>query len=324
MIGPTGILNLTGDFRVSGAPVDHSSQHVTVGIPNGIECNLCYYHLVAFLSNRQPRGNQAQGAFVQYLKYALGEIVLVVIGILIALQINDWYQERLNRQSEHEYLLSMMRDLTEDARELRMAIDGNDSLLEGQNETLRLLAKPEESDAWKRDIYLHGLKYSYWYVVMEFSRLTMTQLQYSGDMQLITDAQVREAMVAYEQGLETAQQQSRDVMVYFHEMEESHKRLFNLTLSKQALEFIEQDYLNMLQPMDVFEPLVPQGDYFASDDPALIADYHDDMLYYRTALNILTLMHRRQLRLAESLSTLIEKQYGIENQVMKHEAVGSN
>jgi len=149
---------------------------------------------------------------------------------------------------------------------------------------------------------------------MEFSRLTMTQLQYSGDMRLITDAKVREAMVAYEQGLETSEQQSRDVTVYFHELEDSHKRLFNLVLSKQALEFIEQDYLNMLEPMEVFQPLVQRGQYLASDDPAVFADYYDDMLYYRTALNILNLMYRRQLQLAESLSTLIGTQYGIPNQ----------
>lgn len=146
---------------------------------------------------------------------------------------------------------------------------------------------------------------------MEFSQLTMAQLQYSGDMRLITDVEVREAMVAYEQGLETARQQSRDVMTYFHELEESHKQLFNLTLSKRALEFIELDYLNMLQPLEVFEPLVPEGDYLSSDDPVLIADYYDDMLYYRTALNILTLMYQRQLRLADPLSALIEEEYGI-------------
>ena len=33
--------------------------------------------------------------FVRYLKYALGEIILVVIGILIALQINNWNNHRL-------------------------------------------------------------------------------------------------------------------------------------------------------------------------------------------------------------------------------------
>jgi len=100
-------------------------------------------------------------------------------------------------------------------------------------------------------------------------------------------------------------------MTYFHELEESHKALFDLTLSKQAMEFIEQDYLNMLQPIEVFQPLVRPGNYLSSDDPLLIADYYDDMLYYRTALNILTLMYERQLQLADSLSTLIESQYGL-------------
>jgi hypothetical protein len=248
---------------------------------------------------------------MRYTRYALGEIVLVVVGILIALQINDWYQEHLDRQTESEYLISMKRDLAEDARELRSAIGGNSHLLAGLDRTLRLLAEPGDDAAWRRDLYVHGFKYTYWFVVTEFSRLTMAQLQYSGDMRLIKDARVREAMISYEQGLETAQQQGRDIMTYFHELEESHKALFDLTLSKKAMEFIEEDYLNMLQPIKVFESLVPEGAYLSDDNPSLITDYYDDMLYYRTALNILTLMYERQLRLAESLSSLIQEQYGI-------------
>jgi len=37
-----------------------------------------------------------EGKTTNYLKYAVGEIVLVVIGILIALQINNWNSERIN------------------------------------------------------------------------------------------------------------------------------------------------------------------------------------------------------------------------------------
>lgn len=40
----------------------------------------------------------------KYLSYAIGEIVLVVIGILIALQINDWNQHRLNKIEKGEIL----------------------------------------------------------------------------------------------------------------------------------------------------------------------------------------------------------------------------
>jgi Family of unknown function (DUF6090) len=40
------------------------------------------------------------GKTSKYLKYAIGEIVLVVIGILIALQINNWNENRKNRVKE--------------------------------------------------------------------------------------------------------------------------------------------------------------------------------------------------------------------------------
>jgi Family of unknown function (DUF6090) len=44
---------------------------------------------------------------VKYFRYAIGEIVLVVIGILIALSINNWNQERLERKSEHKILIDL-------------------------------------------------------------------------------------------------------------------------------------------------------------------------------------------------------------------------
>ena len=39
---------------------------------------------------------------IKYLRYAIGEIVLVVIGILIALQINNWNQNRIQLKQEQK------------------------------------------------------------------------------------------------------------------------------------------------------------------------------------------------------------------------------
>ncbi|MBC3847906.1 hypothetical protein H8K90_16035 [Winogradskyella echinorum] len=47
----------------------------------------------------------------KYLKYAIGEIVLVVIGILIALSINNWNEQRKVRTNERELLSSILKDL---------------------------------------------------------------------------------------------------------------------------------------------------------------------------------------------------------------------
>jgi hypothetical protein len=52
-----------------------------------------------------------EGKTTRYLKYAIGEIVLVVIGILIALSINNWNQERQNCLKEEGYLENLERDL---------------------------------------------------------------------------------------------------------------------------------------------------------------------------------------------------------------------
>ncbi len=56
-----------------------------------------------------------QGKTSKYFKYAIGEIVLVVIGILIALQINNWNEDRKNRSLEDDYLIALQEDLISDS-----------------------------------------------------------------------------------------------------------------------------------------------------------------------------------------------------------------
>jgi hypothetical protein len=48
--------------------------------------------------------------------YAIGEIVLVVIGILIALSINNWNQERVSNDKAYSYLNQINKDLSLDLR----------------------------------------------------------------------------------------------------------------------------------------------------------------------------------------------------------------
>ncbi len=49
----------------------------------------------------------------KYLKYAIGEIILVVIGILIALSINNWNEERKNILNESQLVKNIVEDLIE-------------------------------------------------------------------------------------------------------------------------------------------------------------------------------------------------------------------
>lgn len=57
----------------------------------------------------------SENKFSKYLIYAIGEIILVVIGILLALQINNWNENRKENAKIDTYLESMLVDLNNDA-----------------------------------------------------------------------------------------------------------------------------------------------------------------------------------------------------------------
>ncbi|MFY0602857.1 MAG: ankyrin repeat domain-containing protein [Flavobacteriaceae bacterium] len=60
-----------------------------------------------------------ENKFSKYLLYAIGEIVLVVIGILIALQLNTWKDDKQNKKIELDYLNGIVANLERDISELK-------------------------------------------------------------------------------------------------------------------------------------------------------------------------------------------------------------
>ena len=58
----------------------------------------------------------------QYIKYAIGEITLVVLGILIALQINNWNEDKKEDKALKEYLVKIKSNTLEDRRALDSTI----------------------------------------------------------------------------------------------------------------------------------------------------------------------------------------------------------
>lgn len=60
----------------------------------------------------------SENMFRKYLFYAIGEIVLVVIGILIALQINNWNEEQKRRIEERDVLMELRRELDLNLKDL--------------------------------------------------------------------------------------------------------------------------------------------------------------------------------------------------------------
>jgi len=73
----------------------------------------------------------AQGKTTNYIKYALGEIVLVVIGILIALQVNNWNENRISFTKKEKLLNALKIEFKSNLTQLDKVLYFDKIVLEG-------------------------------------------------------------------------------------------------------------------------------------------------------------------------------------------------
>jgi len=126
-------------------------------------------------------------------KYALGEVSLIVIGILIALFINDWAIERADRKLEAEYLQRIGDELRDDKRVLELIIrevDRNRLFASDLNEFFdRRMAAADH-----QRLVVAILKFGLDPIDLVFDASTFDDLVSTGRLRLISDPEVRQAI----------------------------------------------------------------------------------------------------------------------------------
>lgn len=88
----------------------------------------------------------------KYIKYAIGEIVLVVIGILIALSINNWNEKQKLIKNEKELIASLKKEITSIITGLNSSLEENEKFLEAAEKLIQRL-KVEDELFSAKDIY---------------------------------------------------------------------------------------------------------------------------------------------------------------------------
>ena len=83
---------------------------------------------------------------IKYFKYAIGEILLVVIGILIALQINNWNESRKNSIFERKVISELSVDVSQDIEEMNNALD---SIKQSQRSSYAIIQHLENKNKYR-------------------------------------------------------------------------------------------------------------------------------------------------------------------------------
>ena len=83
------------------------------------------------------------GTGIKYFRYAIGEIILVVIGILIALQINNWNEYRKDRIKEQGILRQLKEEYKSNLAQLESKINIRNRMKASGQRLLHYMNNPE-------------------------------------------------------------------------------------------------------------------------------------------------------------------------------------
>ena len=107
-----------------------------------------------------------ENKFSKYLVYAIGEIILVVIGILIALQISNWNKERIDFDSEQEALFDLNTEIKSNIKALEIIIDEHKKSLAAGQEIKSMITDTNKlnsisNDSLKSTLIIMNYNYTY-------------------------------------------------------------------------------------------------------------------------------------------------------------------
>lgn len=130
-----------------------------------------------------------------YLKYALGEVILVVIGILIALKINNLNELSKYRALEQEYLVEFQEDFEANLESSKATINWIEFIVP------RLISLLEQSALDQHSLPLDSLNF-YYSLSLEMPTYISTDRVYdnligSGEFKLISSTELKNALAEY-------------------------------------------------------------------------------------------------------------------------------
>lgn len=129
-----------------------------------------------------------ENKFSKYLLYAIGEIVLVVIGILIALQINNANNNRIERAKEIKYLTNIKIDLYKDIQNLEYNIEFREKKSIGTQKIIEQINGMPIEDLSETAYHVVNTLYQERF---QPSNVTYNDLVSSGNMNLISNDSIK-------------------------------------------------------------------------------------------------------------------------------------
>ena len=164
----------------------------------------------------------------KYLKYAIGEIALVVIGILIALQINTWNEENANHKKEINYLKSLRNEMQSDLEALNNEEKRILDVIESKEVFIKVMSSNQAIDSISDKTIVNLYQASFNIpIVTTIETGAVNEIISSGGLQYIKNDSIRKLVASWDT-------KSRFIKWQENNLNETFKKIYDL-LFRQKL-----------------------------------------------------------------------------------------
>ena len=175
----------------------------------------------------------------KYLKYAVGEVILVVIGILIALQVNNWNEYRKEKVEEKKILLSLHNEISNNLESLQVVIEEKNKIIDVNQYIIDNTGKNGEWKSMKPlDSLMNYISLSGWIFVPQNG--VLNEIINSGKLLLIENDLIKNEIASLPQLLSLMIEEDRqyrlDLHQYFLPFLSKNYNLIELTKYRELLE----------------------------------------------------------------------------------------
>ena len=145
----------------------------------------------------------------KYFKYAVGEIVLVVIGILIALSINNWNENRLKSNKETTILANIHKEFIQNKIQLERVIKGHKREHSNSAKIISLFPITSKPEPIVLDSLSGYLWESYEGYTFDPSQTSINALISTSSFDIISNADLRNLLISWNDLVKDYQEEER-------------------------------------------------------------------------------------------------------------------
>lgn len=160
----------------------------------------------------------------KYLKYAIGEIVLVVIGILIALQINTWNEKRKASDEEIKILKALQADFKVSKKRIEETIIMQKKVLTNSQILIGIYERKNPKEQLYFDTHLDSLDYLVAYGLSWYRAEPVTgaynSLISAGKVDLIQDEKLRHLLAQFIADFESGFEDQESTMLLLDKLQD--------------------------------------------------------------------------------------------------------